>query len=132
MTKTVMIADDEEGILTLIQQVLETDNRLRVVVARDGEEALRVARREKPDLIFLDVRMPKMVGYNVCAALKEDPAVAHVKVVILTALTQEADRQRAFNAGADDYMSKPFNIMDLLARVERFLALEPKVGASSA
>lgn len=123
MTKKVLLADDEQMIRMLITTILGSDPRYRVLVAKDGEEALTTARREKPDLIFLDVLMPKGSGHEVCRALRKDPDTAHVKVIMLTALTQESDRQAAFESGADDYLTKPFSPLRLLQKVEEVLEL---------
>ncbi|MBI4338180.1 MAG: response regulator [Chloroflexi bacterium] len=121
MAKTVMVADDEERLLELVVATLEGDERYRVLQASDGEQALAIARQEHPDLVFLDVMMPKLNGYEVCRALKEDPTTAHARVVMLTALGQEKDRRLAREAGADDYFTKPFSPMALLMKVDQIL-----------
>ncbi len=121
MTHKVMIADDEAAVVNLLLATLGGDERYRLVVARDGEEALEVARKEKPDLIFLDIVMPKIDGFQVCRALKTDPTTSHIKIVMLTILTQDNDRQEAKKAGADDYVTKPFNPTELLEKVESVL-----------
>ena len=122
MTQKVLLADDEEGILALLAATLGNEGWYEVLLARDGDEALEIARREKPALVFLDVRMPKRDGHEVCRALKEDPNTAQIRVIMLTALTQEFDRQEAADAGADDYFVKPFSPMALLQKVEEVLA----------
>jgi len=116
-----MIADDEAAVVNLLLATLGGDERYRLVVARDGEEALEVARKEKPDLIFLDIVMPKIDGFQVCRALKTDPTTSHIKIVMLTILTQDNDLQEAKKAGADDYVTKPFNPTELLEKVESVL-----------
>lgn len=123
MTKKVLLADDEEGILALVSATLGGDREYKILVARDGEEALSIARREKPALLFLDVLMPKMDGFEVCRALKRDPTTSHIKVIMLTAMTQESDKRKAVEAGADDYFTKPFNPMALLQKVDQVLDL---------
>lgn len=123
MTKKVLLADDEERILGLVQATLGGDDRYEVIVASDGEEALESCRRELPDLVFLDLLMPKMDGYAVCRELKMAPDTADIKVVMLTAMAQEADRRTALRIGADDYMTKPFSPTALLAKVEEMLGL---------
>ncbi len=120
-TKTVMIADDEPAIVSLLMATLGDDERYRVIAARDGKEALEVAIREKPDLIFLDILMPKMDGYEVCRILKADKANAKMKIVMLTALAREDERRQALSAGADDYFTKPFSPTALLEKVEETL-----------
>ena len=123
MTKKVLLADDEEDILALVAAALG-GGRYDLVLARDGEEALRLAQESRPDLVFLDAMMPKMDGFEVCRRLKSDSSTAHAKVIMLTALTQEADRQRAEQVGADSYFSKPFSPTMLLNKVDELLATE--------
>lgn len=119
--RTVLVADDEEVMVALVVATLEGDPRYRVLVARDGEEALALALRERPDLVFLDVCMPRRDGYEVCRRLKAHPATARARVVMLTALEGEEERRRAREAGADDYFSKPFSPTALLQKVEEVL-----------
>jgi len=114
---TILIVDDEPPILDLVRFTLE-DADVRVVEASDGAEALLVARREKPDLILLDVQMPKLTGLEVCRQLRREEAFAQTPIVMLTAATQEADRVRGREAGADEYLTKPFSPLALLALVE--------------
>ena len=114
---TILIVDDEPSILDLVRFTLE-DADVRVVEASDGAEALLVARREKPDLILLDVQMPKLTGLEVCRQLRREEAFAQTPIVMLTAATQEADRVRGREAGADEYLTKPFSPLALLALVE--------------
>ena len=121
MTKRILVADDDEGVLALITTILR--DRYETLLARDGEEALRIARQEKPDLLFLDIRMPKRDGYEVCRALKEAADTAHIKIIMLTALAQESDREKAVEAGADDYFTKPFGVTALLEKVDEVLTL---------
>ena len=121
MTRIILLADDEEGVLELLAATLENDDRYILHLARDGEEALRVAQREKPDLLLLDILMPKMDGFMVCRALKDDPATAQIKVIVLTALALQISRERAIEEGADDYFTKPFSPSDLLEKVEAIL-----------
>ena len=123
MMKKVMVADDEELILELVATTLRRDQQYQILLARDGDEALEIAQREKPDLIFLDIRMPKRDGYGVCRALKSDPATAHIKIVMLTALASESDRQKARELGADAYFAKPFSPTALLKKVDEILGL---------
>ncbi len=123
MPKKVMFAEDQEDVLALVSATLGGDDRFTLLLARDGKEALEMARREKPDLLFLDVYMPKMNGYDVCKALKEDPATSHIQIIMLTAMAQEADRQKALKLGAVDYFTKPFSPAVLLRKVEEYLGL---------
>ena len=123
MVKKVLLADDEERILGLVKATLEEDTRYDVIFASDGEEALRVCQSERPDLVFLDLVMPKMDGYTVCRALKQSPETSHIRVVMLSAMAQETDRRTALRVGADDYMAKPFSPSVLLSKVEEMLGL---------
>ena len=119
--KKVMVVDDEEDMVRLLQLTLANESRYQLLLATDGAAALEIARREKPDVVFLDILMPDVDGYQVCRALKQDPEAAHAKVVVLTALAQEVDRQRAQEAGADDYFTKPFSPTALLDKLEELL-----------
>lgn len=124
MSKTILLVDDEEAVLELISATLSYDDSYRFILARDGEEALSVARRDKPDLILLDILMPKKDGYHVCRALKQDPETSHIKVLILTALTQDLEYQRAVESGADGYLTKPFSPLELLAKLNMSLSAD--------
>ena len=114
---TILIVDDEPPILDLVRFTLE-DAEVRVVEASDGVEALALARRLRPDLILLDVHMPRLDGLEACRQIKRDPALARTPIVMLTAAGQEADRARGREAGADEYLTKPFSPLALLALVE--------------
>lgn len=122
MTTKILLADDEQGILELLAATLGSDDRYTLLLARDGEEALRIARSERPDLFLLDILMPKMDGFQVCRALRDDPINAGIKIIMLTALAQPADRARAIEVGADDYFTKPFSPTELLEKVEAVLS----------
>jgi CheY-like chemotaxis protein len=113
----ILIVDDEPHVRLLIERILEPleDEGAELHFAEDGEEALRVAREVRPQLVFLDVMMPCKDGVAVCRELRSDPALAGVRVVILTAMGQEADRERAEAAGADVYLTKPFNPLQVEA-----------------
>jgi two-component system, OmpR family, phosphate regulon response regulator PhoB len=114
---TILIVDDEPSILDLVRFTLE-DADVRVVEASDGAEALLLARRVKPDLVLLDVQMPRLNGLEVCRQLRLEPALTRTPIVMLTAAGQEADRARGREAGADEYLTKPFSPLALLALVE--------------
>lgn len=116
----VLVADDDADILALVAFRLERSG-YSVVTAADGEEALRVARERHPDLAVLDVMMPKLTGYDVTRALRAEEATARMPVILLTARVQEADVARGFEAGADDYVKKPFSPQELRARVQAVL-----------
>jgi len=114
---TILVVDDEPPIVDLVRFTLE-DADVRVVEASDGAEALVVARRTIPDLILLDVHMPLLNGFEVCRTLRSEPALARIPIVMLTAAGREADRARGRAAGADEYLTKPFSPLALLALVE--------------
>ena len=114
---TILIVDDEPPILDLVRFTLE-DAEVRVVEATDGLEALTIARRVRPDLILLDVHMPRLDGLEACRQIRREPALARTPIVMLTAAGQEADRARGREAGADEYLTKPFSPLALLALVE--------------
>jgi CheY-like chemotaxis protein len=123
MKKRLLLVDDEEATLELISATLGHDDGYQFVLARDGEEALSTALKHKPDLILLDVLMPKRDGYYVCRTLQQNPETAHIKILILTALAQEIDCQRALESGADGYLIKPFSPMALLKKLEESLTV---------
>lgn len=117
---TVLIVDDEQPIVDLVRFTLE-DEQVRVVEAQDGVQALEVAKAELPDLIFLDVQMPRLSGFEVCLRLRQEPGLERTKIVMLTAAAQETDRQRGKAAGADEYLTKPFSPLKLLSLVQALL-----------
>ena len=122
---TVLIVDDEQHIRLLIEQTLEEleDDDVELLTARDGEEALGVVANQHPDLVFLDVMMPKKNGFEVCRAIRADPATAATTVIMLTAKGQAYDREQGLAAGADQYLTKPFDPDDLLQRARVALGL---------
>ena len=122
---TVLIVDDEQHIRLLIEQTLEEleDDGVELLTASDGEEALDVVANHHPELVFLDVMMPKKNGFEVSAAIKADPAHAGTTVILLTAKGQAVDRDQGLAAGADQYLTKPFDPDDLLRRAREALGL---------
>lgn len=118
---TVLVVDDEPFICRSLSFVLRKGN-YNVVEARNGEEALAAIRQHKPDLVFMDVMMPKISGFEVCGQIKADPELAHIKVILLTAKGQDSDREVGRQAGADDYMTKPFSPTKILERAREILA----------
>lgn len=129
MPHRILIVDDEPHIVELVRVCLE-DPGFELLEARDGEAGLAMARQLQPDLILLDVMMPRMDGFEVCRALKEDPRTKGIPVVMLTAKGLEPDRLRGRESGADGYMSKPFSPMKLHAEVRERLARRPEATAS--
>jgi DNA-binding response OmpR family regulator len=116
----VLVADDDEDILTLVTFRLERAG-YEVAAAHDGEEALRLAFEHVPALAVLDVMMPKLDGYEVTTRLRQNEATRRTPVILLTARVQEEDIARGFEAGADDYVKKPFSPQELGARVQAIL-----------
>ncbi len=120
MTK-ILIAEDEPDIRDLVAFTLRFAGH-EVVTATNGEEAVQVAKKESPDLIILDVRMPRMTGYDACRAIKSDPVLNAVPVIFLSAKGQESEIQDGMNAGAEEYLLKPFAPDQLTDRVRSILA----------
>jgi DNA-binding response OmpR family regulator len=114
---TVLIVDDEPNVVELVRVTLE-DDRIHVLAATSGAEALEVAAEAHPDLILLDVHLPDLSGLEVCRRLRGEPALAGGRIVMLTAAAQREDVSRGLAAGADEYLTKPFSPVRLLALVE--------------
>jgi len=125
MGKKILIVDDEPFILTLLVQTLEAFEEEGVILlkASNGEEALRLAQTERPDLVFLDVMMPRLSGYEVCQQIKEDADLNSITVILLTARGQETDRERAIDVGADEYITKPFDPDVIVQRAQKVLGI---------
>ncbi|MFQ5611457.1 MAG: response regulator transcription factor [Anaerolineae bacterium] len=117
--KHILVVDDEEHIAKTIEHALR--DIYKVTLAYSGVAALKVARRLRPDLVILDVRMPGMDGYEVCRRLRNDPLLSEVPILFLTALDNVESRIEGFEVGADDYLSKPFDIRELLLRLQALL-----------
>jgi DNA-binding response OmpR family regulator len=116
----ILVVDDERQNLDLMEAML-TSSGFDVLLAGGGEEGLRLAREQKPDLILLDLMMPGLSGFEVCARLKTDPQTGGIPVLFVTALSQISDKERALAAGGDDFLTKPYQRAELLARVEALL-----------
>jgi two-component system phosphate regulon response regulator PhoB len=115
-----LVADDHEGIRDLVRLTL-TDDRYEIVEATDGNEALELALEHRPELIFLDVTMPKLSGFDVCRSLKSNPDTSGMTIIMLTGMGQERDREEGLSAGADGYFTKPFSPLALLRKVDEVL-----------
>jgi CheY-like chemotaxis protein len=115
-SRKILIVDDEAHIRTLLEQTLEDleDEGVELLTAADGAAALALVEAERPHLVFLDVMMPSMNGYEVCRAVRTDLGLTDVTIVLLTAKGQEADRRRAVEVGADAFLTKPFDPDELL------------------
>lgn len=117
---SVLLVDDNEQNLELLAAYLE-DLGCPVKVARDGQEALEQMARHQPDLVFLDVMMPRMSGFQTCERIKRDPATKDIPVVMVTALNEIGDVERAVDSGADDFLTKPVHRIELLTRARSLL-----------
>jgi two-component system phosphate regulon response regulator PhoB len=118
--RTVLLADDDPGLRHLVEATLGADE-FRLLHAADGEETLNIARLEHPDLILLDVNMPRRNGLEVCRLLKSSETTSTIRIVMLTASSSDADRARGRAVGADDYFVKPFSPVALLNKVYELL-----------
>ncbi len=117
---TILVVDDEAPILELVRFTLE-DEQIRVLEASDGAQALETALAARPDLILLDVQMPRLDGLEVCRRLRANASLAGTRIVMLTAAGQDADRARGLAAGADEYLTKPFSPLALFTLVRSLL-----------
>ena len=116
MAKKVLIADDEPNIVTSLE-FLMTKGGYEVAIARNGDEALALVESFGPDLVLLDVMMPRRSGYEVCQRMRERPEWEHIKIVMLSAKGREAEVSKGLAIGADAYVTKPFSNRELIARV---------------
>jgi two-component system cell cycle response regulator len=116
----ILVVDDHEQNLELMQAYLE-DVGCRVVTARDGVEALREIEADQPDLVLLDVMMPRMSGFQLCQKLKGEPSTRDIPVVMVTALSEVGDVERAVDCGADDFLTKPVFKLELVTRAKSLL-----------
>ena len=121
MTRKILIVEDEQNILELLAEILEGTQNYDVFLARDGLEGLELAQKQRPDLVLLDVQLPKMDGHQVCKLLKSNPETAKAKVLMITGFAQNSDRRQSMAAGADTYLSKPFTTAAILSAVDELL-----------
>ena len=122
-TPLVLVVDDNKQNLELLLAYLEEVD-CQTTSAVDGAEAMEAVRDRQPDLILLDIMMPKMSGFEVCRRLKSDPATAEIPIIMVTALSELGDIERAIDSGTDDFLSKPINKWELLTRVKTMLKLK--------
>jgi two-component system cell cycle response regulator len=120
MARILLVDDNEQNVELLEAYLEELGGTLRT--ARDGVEALEAVAAERPDLIVLDVMMPRMSGFQVCKKLKGDAATRSIRVLMVTALNEVSDVERATECGADDFLTKPVNKVELLGRIRALLA----------
>ncbi len=126
MSKKILIADDEPNILILMEQALEKleeEYNIELITATNGRDALSIIQSDKPDLVFLDVMMPKMSGLDVCQIVKNTLQITNIYIILLTAKGQEFDKQNGLAVGADLYMTKPFRPKEVLNRSLEVLGL---------
>jgi DNA-binding response OmpR family regulator len=121
MSKKILVADDEPNIVAALEFLLQR-NGFEVMVARNGEEALRLVESAAPDLVLLDVMMPVRSGYEVCRRIRERPEWSRVKIVMLSAKGRDAEVNKGLALGADLYITKPFSTRDLVDKVKSLLA----------
>jgi DNA-binding response OmpR family regulator len=121
MTKRILIVDDEPYIVIPVEFLMRREG-YEVTVARDGEAGLEAIRTDPPDLVILDVMMPKLNGFEVCEAVRADPALAPVRILMLTAKGREAEKKKGLELGADAYIPKPFSTHELVETVRSLLS----------
>lgn len=120
MSKKILVVDDETELLKAISILLKTSG-YEVIAAQDGQEGLEKAKSLSPDLIVLDILMPKMDGYEVCRLLKFDEKYKSIPIIMLTAKVQDIDKAMGKKVGADDYITKPFETQDLVDKIKKHL-----------
>ena len=118
--RTILIADDEPDILEIINYNLQAEG-YEVITAKNGNEAIELAKRNKPDLIILDVMMPGKTGFEVCKILRALPSFQETVIIFLTALNDDSTQIKGLETGGDDYLTKPFNLEELLLRIEKLV-----------
>ncbi len=118
--KKILLADDNENIREALTYLLE-DEGYSLTIAKDGAETLAKVREVHPDILFLDIMMPEINGYDVCRSIKNDPELKNIYVIMLTAKGQAAEQERGRAAGANEYIVKPFSPMEILAKIKNIL-----------
>ncbi|TET68183.1 MAG: response regulator [Dehalococcoidia bacterium] len=118
--KRILVVDDEPHAIRALTFILKKEG-YDVYSALNGEEAMARVRESKPDLMFLDVMMPRKNGFEVCQEIKDDPGLSDIYIIMLTAKGQEKDREKGLSLGADEFITKPFSLTDIVARVRELL-----------
>jgi len=121
MNKKILIVEDEEDIIGLLDAIFGNLADYEILYAKDGRNALKIIQVDNPDIILLDIQLPELNGYEVYRLLKSNWAFSHIKVLMLSGMTQKNDWLKAKEAGADDYITKPFGTIELLEKVEALL-----------
>ena len=119
--KVILNVEDNEANRKIVRYLFESKG-YKVIEAMDGEEGVRMAEQERPDIILMDVQLPKLSGYEATLRIKANPALGDIPVIAVTSFALGGDDQKAMEAGCDDYIAKPFKPRDLLERVEKFLS----------
>jgi DNA-binding response OmpR family regulator len=122
MSRKILIADDEPNIVTALEFLLQR-NGYEVLIARNGDAALELVERHRPDLVLLDVMMPQKSGYEVCQRMRERPAWRDIKIVMLTAKGREVEMDKGLSVGADLYITKPFSTQELVQKINALLGV---------
>jgi DNA-binding response OmpR family regulator len=117
----ILVVDDERGIVSTLKISLESDNYI-VIEAYTGDGAIRKARKEAPDLILLDIMLPDMTGYEICNRIRKDPLTKSIPVIMLTGMSGAADKMAGLDLGADDYITKPFDLNEIKVKIHNALA----------
>ena len=119
-SKKILVVDDEVDLVKTLRFSLETEG-YTVLASYNGEDALNQARKENPDLVLLDIMLPKLDGYKVCRLLKFDERYKHIPILMLSAKTQEKDKIIGMETGADEYITKPFDMDELIEKIKAYL-----------
>jgi two-component system, cell cycle response regulator DivK len=120
MSKTILVVEDQEDNRQILRDLLGNAG-LRMIEAHDGEQALTVARSERPNLILMDIQLPILDGYEATSSIKRDPELKHIPVIAVTSYALSGDEERAREAGCDAYVAKPYSTRHLLAKIGQFL-----------
>ena len=121
MIRKILIVEDEEDVIELLSAIFSELGNYRVLYARDGEEALKIARANTPDVVILDIQIPGLNGYEICKLVKSDPTINHAKIIMLSGMTQNFDWPKTRETGADGYIVKPFSVTTLIEKIEELL-----------
>ncbi|OQW91464.1 MAG: two-component system response regulator [Beggiatoa sp. IS2] len=118
--RSVLVVDDEPNILLSLEFLMK-QSKYQVCTAKDGDEAIHAIETSPPDLILLDVSMPKQNGYQVCETIRANPNWQHIRIIMLTAKGRDIEREKGLALGADEYITKPFSIQEVIDKVKKFL-----------